>query len=415
MGKFNFKNSNIGTTAGSRPEKQNLLWQKLLFTLIIIVIYLAGRMIPVFGVDVASHMSNGTGSENLLLQSIGGDAYRTSIFALGISPYMMASLFVMFYSVIKNMDKTNKVSPRTTSRLTVALAFIITIYQAVQRSMEFRFLKGTNDQIIFIITSIIELITGAMIILWLAERNKKYGIGGQTALIFINIIDGIIRTLLRYKTVQLLIPLLISAAVVAVTAYMEYTEKRIPLQRISIHNIHADKNYLAIKHNPVGVMPIMFSSALYMVPVSVIEMLSRIHNDNPDLRWLSANLGLDKLPGIALYLASFLFLTILFSFIMISPRDMSEQFLKSGDGIVGIRAGKETTGFLRKEVFKSSLISALIMGICLAVSLGLQLFIKIDSGLAMLPSSFMMLTGIWCNLQQEMQAVRNYDSYREFL
>jgi len=281
--------------------------------------------------------------------------------------------------------------------------------------MEFKFLDSTNDQFLFIITSIIELITGAMIILWLAERNKKYGIGGQTALIFINIVDGIVRVFMMYDINKLIIPILLSAAVVAITAYMEYTEKRIPLQRISIHNIHADKNYLAIKHNPVGVMPIMFSSALYMVPVSIIGMLSRTYRNNSEIQWLSVNLGLYKLPGIVLYLVAFMFLTIFFSFIMINPKDISEQFLKSGDGIVGIRAGKETTQFLIKEVLKSSLISGLIMGMCLALSLSLQIFIKIDSGLAMLPSSFMMLTGIWSNLQQEMQAVRNYDSYREFL
>jgi preprotein translocase subunit SecY len=398
-----------------RFESSNLLGQKLLFTLLIIAIYLTGRIIPVFGVDVASHASKGAGTQNLLLQSIGGDAYRTSIFALGISPYMLAGLFVMFYSVIKNMDKNNKVSPRFTSRITVALVFVITVFQAVQRSMEFKFLDSTNDQFLFIITSIIELITGAMIILWLAERNKKYGIGGQTALIFINIVDGIVRVFMMYDINKLIIPILLSAAVVAITAYMEYTEKRIPLQRISIHNIHADKNYLAIKHNPVGVMPIMFSSALYMVPVSIIGMLSRTYRNNSEIQWLSVNLGLYKLPGIVLYLVAFMFLTIFFSFIMINPKDISEQFLKSGDGIVGIRAGKETTQFLIKEVLKSSLISGLIMGMCLALSLSLQIFIKIDSGLAMLPSSFMMLTGIWSNLQQEMQAVRNYDSYREFL
>ncbi len=398
-----------------RFESNNLLGQKLLFTLLIIAIYLIGRIIPVFGVDLASHASKLAGTQNLLLQSIGGDVYRTSIFALGISPYMLAGLFVMFYSVIKNMDKDNKVSPRFTSRLTVALAFVITVFQAVQRSMDFKFLDSTNDQFLLIITSIIELITGAMIILWLAERNKKYGIGGQTALIFINIVDGIVRVFMMYDISKLIIPILLSAAVVAITAYMEYTEKRIPLQRISIHNIHADKNYLAIKNNPVGVMPIMFSSALYMVPVSIIEMLSRTYRDNSDIQWLSVNLGLDKLPGIVLYLSAFMFLTILFSFIMINPKDISEQFLKSGDGIVGIRAGKETTHFLIKEILKSSLISGLIMGMCLALSLSLQIFINIDSGLAMLPSSFMMLTGIWSNLQQEMKAVRNYDSYREFL
>ena len=119
----------------------------------------------------------------------------------------------------------------------------------------------------------LEMVTGAMLIVWLVGRNKRYGFGKQTILIYINILDGMASTLGGHGIRELAFPLVFAAELVFIMLIMEGAEFRIPVQRISIHNIYADKNYLAVKLNPVGVMPIMFSTAFFMLPQLMVQGL----------------------------------------------------------------------------------------------------------------------------------------------
>ena len=254
-----------------------------------------------------------------------------------------------------------------------------------------------------------------MVILWLASRNKKYGIGGQTILIFVNILDGILSGLTGHSFQSLGIPILTSAAVLIIVICMENAEKRIPLQRISIHNIYADKNYLAIKLNPIGIMPVMFSTAFFILPQMISYGLRCLFPDSRQMVWLQENMTLIRPLGIAVYIVDLFLLTMIFSMLMIRPKDIMEQFLKSGDSIVNLHAGRDTRRYLTREMLRISFVSALVMGVCLGVPLVLQINGNLESSLAMLPSSVMMLTGICCNLYQEFIVIRNYDAYQPFL
>ena len=98
----------------------------------------------------------------------------------------------------------------------------------------------------------LEMMTGVLIIFWLANRNGKYGIGGRMILGLVNILERIVLTIINHDIRSLALPLIIATVVMIIVLVMENAEKRIPVQRVSIHNIYADKNYMAIKLNPVG-------------------------------------------------------------------------------------------------------------------------------------------------------------------
>ena len=261
----------------------------------------------------------------------------------------------------------------------------------------------------------LEMVTGVMVILWLSERNKKYGIGGQTALIFVNILDGIRATLSGANADNIALPLVLSLVVMMVVLLMENTEFRIPLQRISIHNIYADKNYLAIKLNPIGVMPAMFSTAFFMVPQLLITVLNWVFPKNETILWWQHNMNMSKPLGMIVYIAILYGLTVGFSRVFVNPRELTEQFLKSGDSIENIRAGKDTKCYLSKIITRISLFSAAVMSVCLGIPLWLQYKGNIDNVLVTLPSSIMMMTGIWCNLYREMVAIKEMDDYKPFI
>jgi preprotein translocase subunit SecY len=196
---------------------------------------------------------------------------------------------------------------------------------------------------------------------------------------------------------------------------METSEIRIPLQRISIHNIYADRNYLAFKLNPIGVMPVMFSSAFFMLPQIVLAGLIYLFPENLVLQLVKEQMTLTKPLGIATYILILYILTIGFSMVFINPSDLTEQFLKSGDSILGLHPGRDTKRYLIKVLLGLSFGSATIMALCLGVPMCLQMWDKMDNTLAMLPSSVMILTGIWCNLYQEIVSIKNMDAYQPFL
>ena len=214
---------------------------------------------------------------------------------------------------------------------------------------------------------------------------------------------------------SLVIPLLISLIVIMLMVILENAEKRIPVQRISIHNIYADKNYLAIKLNPIGVMPVMFSTAFFMLPQLLVTGLEWLFPGQETIIWWQENLVLTKPLGVIVYIVILYALTIGFSRVFLNPTETTEQFLKSGDSLAGIHAGRDTKRYLSRNITRISLFSATALSLCLSVPMVMQLNGYMDNSLSALPTSIMMLTGIWSNLYREVLSIRDMDAYEPFI
>ena len=202
---------------------------------------------------------------------------------------------------------------------------------------------------------------------------------------------------------------------VFIMIFMEMHEKRIPLQRVSVHNVHAEKNYLAIKYNPIGFMAIMFGSAIFMLPQLIVGLLHYFYKNNENINWFYLNLNMSKPFGMVVYIVLMFIFSILLALLFINPKDLSEDLLQSGDSIVNVPAGKATRRYIRKWVLLLSFISTTIMCECLAVCLYLQYQGIVSSTVAMLPTTFMMLSGLLCTLYLEIRAYNDFDSYKPFI
>ena len=398
-----------------RKNNHPILMQKLLFTAIIIVVYLLGRSLPLFGVDISVVRIEDIDVQVLLLQSISGDRYENSILTLGIFPYMIATLVMQILISTLSADTKSRISSVTLNRWSLNVMLVVAVIQAFYKVNQLTFRANDYDPILLKAVVIVQMIAGAFVILWLADRNGKYGIGGQTTLIYVNILDSLTSALQGNPFIKTIIPILVSIVIIVVVIVMENAEKRLPVQRISIHSIYADKNYMAIKLNPIGVMPVMFSSALFMLFQMLVAFLKMLFPENSVILWLHDNMVLNEIFGILIYIAGLYILTISMAFVFISPKDLTEQFLKSGDSIINLHAGTDTRRYLRRQVFIMSLVSSTVMGICILIPMLLEYFDVISPSLAVLPSSAMMLTGIFYNLYQEVIVVRNYDEYRPFI
>lgn len=391
-------------------QKENAMKYKLVYTGLILLIYTLGKCIPLYGIDLSAYSYKSVGAEEILMQVISGDTYRSSVFALGIFPFMISSILVQVAFAIRGMFTKTRVSPKTMSKAMVAVMLVIAILQAIVQVPQLKFAVADENLFYAELMAGLEMVTGVMVIMWLSNRNGRYGVGGRMIVGLVNILERISVTLRNHDMEKLAVPLAISLGVMLITLVMENAEMRIPVQRVSIHNVYADKNYMAIKLNPVGVMPVMFSSAVLMLVRLLLSLLGSLFPQYEGFVWLQMNMNLTNPVGIAMYIACEYLLTIGLAMLMISPKDITEQFLKSGDSIVNLHAGRDTRRYLRKLMWSTSLSSATIMGVCILVPLVLQLRGNIDSTLTMLPTSIMMMTSFWCTIYRELISIRKYDA-----
>ncbi len=378
--------------------------------------YLIGRELPLYGIDLAAYDAFRDTTSDLIMQTVGGDRYKTSIFALGISPYMFSMLIVQMVVAVKNADSKTKTSPKKTTIATLAVMMIWASVQAYMQTQSAVYLAdGGMELVIAKLLSGIEMVTGAFVILWLSTRNGKYGVGGQTILIFVNILDSIVNTVRYSKLEELEIIGIISIVALLITIIFENSEYRIPMQRISIHNIYSDKNYIPIKLNPIGMMPVMFASAFFMLPVSICNGLTLIMPDNENIQWVYDNMNTNHTLGVIVYVIILYLITVMFSFVFISPKGLTENMQKSGDSITGLRSGKKTRRYIGIRVFLISVFSATFMSIFIGLPLYLQMQGYISPVVMTLPSIMIAMASINCNLYRELVAVKNYDAYVEFI
>ncbi len=392
------------------------LIQKMFFTLIIMAIYLIGRELPLYGVNLDAYEALRGNTEDLIMQTIGGDRYKTSILALGISPFMFSTLFVQMAVAFKNADSKSHTSPKKVTRATLNLMLVWACIQAYfTANSTFFIYEGGVKLTIAKLISAAQMVTGAFVILWLATRNGKYGIGGQTILIYVNILDSVVNTVRYTKLADLKLIGTISVVALLFTIIFENTEYRIPMQRISIHNIYSDKNYIPIKLNPIGMMPVMFSSAFFALPVYVLSALNSLLPENETISYLHDNMNTSCTLGIGVYIVVLYVITIVFSFVFISPKNLAESLQKSGDSITGLRAGKKTRRYIGIRVFIISIFSATFMSLFIGMPLVLQLKGLVPQDVMSLPSIMIAMASINCNLYRELRAVKDFDGYVQFI
>ena len=398
-----------------KKAKEHILLYKILYSLMIMLVYMIGRNIPLYGVDVEAYRDVDINAQSIIIQAVSGDMKNCSIFILGLWPYMLASMLIVLVVAIATLDKTRRISPKKVNIWTVTLMLIIGMLQAYERVQNYIYKVDSTALIQAKVIAFVELIAGMLIVVYLGDRATKYGICGKTSVFLVNIVDGMMTMLVGQPFRKLWLIIVIGIIEIAVMLVLENTEKRIAVQRVSIHNIHADKDYIAYKMNPVGVTPMMFASAAFILPQSVFGLLNKLFPENGTIEWIYHRMNLTSVLGVWVYIAIIVILTIAFSFIMLTPGKTAEDLLKSGDSILGVYAGRETKRYLQGCVLSFSLISSVVIGICVGVPLFLQFGGYINSKLAMFPCSIMMFTGIWISFGREAEVYRNMDRYEPFI
>jgi preprotein translocase subunit SecY len=349
------------------------LRKKIFFTLSIMALFRFGSIVPTPGVDYAVvkrclNNADTGGLFGLINLFSGGALLQLSVFALGIMPYITASIIVQLLTVVIPRFETLKAEGQSgtakltqyTRYLTIGLAVLqSTGLVAVARTPE-RLIAGCNEMIIrdtswhAIAVMIVVMTAGTSVVMWLGELITDRGIGnGMSILIFTSIAASFPGQLWSIRLAKglptFIFILLMGVLIVAAVVFVEQSQRRIPVQyakrMVGRQAYGGTSTYIPIKVNQAGVIPVIFASSLLYIPSLLVNFSG---NESAAWAiWISRNLvGGDTLIYVAIYAALIIFFAYFYVAITFNPDEVADNMKKYGGFIPGIRAGRPTSEYL---------------------------------------------------------------------
>ncbi|MBB6734969.1 preprotein translocase subunit SecY [Cohnella zeiphila] len=366
------------------------LRRRILFTLFILLVYRVGSFIPVPNIDKSVlEMANTQGNElfGLLNTFSGGALFQFSIFALGIMPYITASIIVQLLSMdvipkFAEWAKEGENGKRKLAQVTRYGTVILGLVQAFATAIGFN--RIYNSQMVldpsaatYIMIAIV-LTAGTSFLMWLGEQINEKGIGnGISILMFAAIISRIpqyAQDIYRdqfanndgqvfWSVVRLVIIVLVVLLIVVGVIFVQQGVRKIPVQyakRVVGQKMYGGQStHIPLKVNGAGVIPVIFASSLLMFPITIAQFWS-----NHDwAQWVINHLYYDKPLGMVLYVLLIVGFTFFYTFVQFNPQQLADNMKKNGGYIPGIRPGKPTSGYLTRVITRITLAGAVFLAV----------------------------------------------------
>ena len=428
------------------------LRKKIIYTIILIVIFRLGCYISVPGVDALAldeAMSNSSGIAGLINLISGGAFARFSIFAMSITPYINASIIIQLLGfVIPALEKLTKEGGEEGRQKINKYTKILTLVLALIEGLGLYFTYSRNQSIqVFIkpgfLTAAMVIsgfVAGTSLLIWLGEQITNKGVGnGISMIIFVGIISRMPSALVTmwnlivtgegFSTTGFLIALaiLIGAIIlIAAVVYMQLAERRIPVQYskrvVGRKMVGAQNTHIPLKLAMAGVMPIIFASAFMTFPAIVISFFNKniqtatgfwagVYKFSVATSDASVGVGFTVANAIV-YLLLILGFTYFYTYAMMNPAEMSSNIKKNGGFIPGIRAGKPTTEYLSSVISKITLFG----GIYLAVIAILPMLLRFTSlNITFGGTAVLIVVGVALETIQQLESQLVMRHYKGFL
>lgn len=362
------------------------LVNKILITIGFLFIYRLLAYVPVPGVDTAviasffdSHQSDALGLMNMFS---GNAVERLSIISLGIMPYITASIIMeLLAATFPNLGQMKKERDGMVKYMQIIryATIAITIVQAIGVSIGLQSLTGPDgssailtDHTTFIVISAVSMLAGTMLLMWIGEQITQSGIGnGISLIIFAGIVSAIPSAIgqsismvnegaMSFLTVIAI--LLLILATVGVIIYVELGERRVPVtyaKKTMMQNQNKRvMNYIPIKVNLSGVIPVIFASAILMFPMTVLSS-----STNPTVQAIADVLNPNSYFFNFLTFTFVIFFAFFYASIVFNAKDISENLKRQGGFIPGVRPGVSTAEFLNETASRLTITGALYLGL----------------------------------------------------
>jgi preprotein translocase subunit SecY len=434
-------------TAFGRAFKTPDLRRKLLFTLFIIVIFRLGSHVPTPGVSyqLVQQCISGADSTNQLLGLInlfsGGALLQLSIFALGIMPYITASIIVQLLTVViprfealkKEGQAGQAKMTQYTRYLTIGLAILQSstlITFAQNPSTLFNNPSCTNilsdDSVVTILIMVLTMTAGTGLIMWLGEMITDKGVGnGMSLLIFVSIAAQFPSSLWAIQQRSgwsiFLGVIALGFVVIALVVFVEQSQRRIPVQyakRMVGRRVYGGTStYIPLKVNMAGVIPVIFASSLLTLPSLLAQF-----NASPDgvnagwVDFINAHLVRGDHPYyMALYTGLILFFTFFYVSITFNPTEVADNMKKYGGFIPGIRAGRPTAEYLNYVLTRITVPGAIYLALISLLPLIALVLVDANQNFPFGGTSILIIVGVGLETVKQIEAQLQQRHYEGFL
>lgn len=419
------------------------LRKKITITLLMLLIYKIGTYISVPGInrDVLKTMVEGTQTGVLSVANLisGGALAQFSIFAVGIMPYITSSILIQLLSMdivpkLTEWTKQGEMGSRKTKNLTRYVAVVLAIIQSYV--MSFGFSKAypglvENNTIGGFLMVALFLTLGTVLLIILGEIIEKKGLGsGISVIIFGGIIMSVPSAVSMYYTMELqgagdqlfiaiakaIIVVMLLIVLLATVVYVHKAERRIPIQHsIQTGNLKGrdstQTNFLPIKLNTGGVIPVIFAVALVMTPTTIAQFFPT----KDWSAWILNYLSMQSVTGMILYAVFIISFSYFYAFIQTNPEKLADDLKKNGSFVPGIRPGKSTEDYITKILKRLTFVGSLFLTTIALIPMILANFMGLPVQIQIGGISLIIVVSVGLDVMSKVQTQLKQRNYKGFL
>ncbi|MDT3960127.1 preprotein translocase subunit SecY [Staphylococcus kloosii] len=411
---------------------------KIFFTLAMLVIFKIGTYIPAPGVNPAAFDSN-QGSQGVtdLLNTFGGGALKNfSIFAMGIMPYITASIVMQLLQMdivpkFTEWAKQGESGRKKLNNFTRYFAIILAFIQSIGMAFQFNnYLKGQliMDQSIFSYLLIAVVLTsGTAFLIWLGEQITQFGVGnGISIIIFAGILSTLPSSLIQFYQQAFVgqddvtlawlkvIGIVIGMILLTIGAiYVLQAIRKIPIQyakKQSAQRLGSQATYLPLKVNSAGVIPVIFSMAFFLLPRTLTLFF-------PDAAWaqkVSDVANPSNNIGMIVYVVLIIAFAYFYAFVQVNPEKMAENLKKQGSYVPGIRPGEQTKKYITRVLYRLTFVGSIFLAVIAILPIIATKFMDLPQSIQVGGTSLLIVIGVAIETMKSLEAQVSQKEYRGF-
>ena len=412
--------------------------RKILFTLLIILLYRLGNAIPVPYVNVAALQSYFAMLQNTVLGLLdvmsGGASSQATIFALSIQPYINASIIIQLLCIaIPALERMSKEEGEEGRKKIAAITRYVTVAIGLLQGFGFYMLIKNNgiltpeaqSSVWAAIVIVLTFTSGSALIMWLGEQITEHGIGNGISMILfasiiarlpVSIVQSIRNIVIGSLQWWVLVLMILGAlAIIVLIVFVNDAERRIPVQyakRVVGRKMYGGQStHLPMKVNMSGVMPIIFAQSIASVPATIAAFTGKTDG------WVATWFGNNSIPYAIIYFLLIIFFAYFYSTIQFNPIEVANNLKKNGGYIPGFRPGKPTSEFIQKVLNKITLFGAIYLGIIAVVPILVAHFSQSAAltGISLGATSIIIVVGVALETVRALEAQMLMRNYKGFL
>ncbi|MGF2110989.1 preprotein translocase, SecY subunit [Enterococcus sp. DIV0755f] len=414
---------------------------RMLFTVLILFVFRLGTHITVPGVD-ASRLNTIADLPflNMLNLVSGGAMQQFSIFSMGVSPYITASIVIQllqmdivpkFVEWSKQGEVGRKKLNQATRYLTLVLGFVqsMTLTAGFNYYTQLGFVNNPNMATYIVIGLI--LTAGTMLVTWLGEQITERGIGnGVSMIIFAGIISRLpasIKELIEDYFINvdqsdiwlnaIFMALLVIAVLIVITlvTYVQQAERKIPIQYTKRVAGAPTSSYLPLKVNAAGVIPVIFASSFITTPNAIIQALGSSYRGETWYEVVQTIFSYNTVPGAIIYTVLIVAFTFFYAFVQVNPEKLAENLQKQGSYIPSVRPGKGTEEYVSRLLMRLSTVGSIFLGLVALLPIIAQMAWNLPQSIGLGGTSLLIIIGVALDTAKQLEGLMLKRKYTGFI